>query len=341
MSPFSVLAFHRWSLPTLALMPLYGIAYGIACIKGMRYSDREGARASVWISMGYMPLFVAIALGVISLLPGHHPTLSQAAKLVAFIFLLGFLLSVPNFFVLFGLSTFVPGPLRRLIAEVVQKPGERISLLITVTEMVNSFDPDSPEVVGSARAGRVATDAVQPFPEYVNAKEMAADELLQLLLASSALPHGIFPPITRPSAQYVDGGLADNLPVYAALEGGYVDELTVICLRPTPLAKTRQSWKKADRKMRLRKIPVVEAMALRSDFLQSPKYLSGHDTRRMRPPQILPFRDPPYWPEREMLIAPAKKLGNTLTGTMNFTRCRSRQLLKPGMGGCMEDDGQS
>jgi predicted acylesterase/phospholipase RssA len=46
---------------------------------------------------------------------------------------------------------------------------------------------------------------------------MAADELLQLLLASSALPHGVFPPITRPIAQYVDGGLADNLPVYAAL----------------------------------------------------------------------------------------------------------------------------
>jgi hypothetical protein len=267
MSPFSVLALHRLSLLTLLLMPLYGLEQAIASIRGMRYQNKGQAKDSLCIKFGCLPFIIAIVLGLISLRPGSHVNFREAAWLGCILLATSVLMAMPDIFVLSGLSVFVPRPLKTLIHEVVQQPGARTLMLITVTEMVNCFDPDRPEIVGNSRSGRVTTDSVQPFPEYVNATNKQPAEIEQLLLASSALPHGVFPSIGVSEKQYVDGGFSDNLPIYPALEYGSVDDVMVISLRPTTWDDVRTKWTKADRRVRLRAMSISEAMGRRSAFL--------------------------------------------------------------------------
>jgi predicted acylesterase/phospholipase RssA len=158
-----------------------------------------------------------------------------------------------------------------------------------------------------------------------------ADDLSRILLASSALPHGVFPPVITEKGQYVDGGVSDNLPVYPALKQGRICDLTIVRLWPHGYeGDAKQFCQAADRKSRLRTMSESEAHQLRDDALKPPGLFTGPDTRHYWPPKILPFNEPPYWPETILEIAPKQELGNIVTGTMNFSCSRSRRLLQCG-----------
>lgn len=66
--------------------------------------------------------------------------------------------------------------------------------------------------------------------EYFHLQQYEEDEILQILMASSALPF-IFPPVEMNGAKYWDGGLKDNVPIRPLYDAGY-RKLLVVHLDP-------------------------------------------------------------------------------------------------------------
>ena len=158
-------------------------------------------------------------------------------------------------------------------------------------------------------------------------------------LASSALPHGVFPSIRIRGIEYVDGGMSDNLPVFAALEHGAVSHLTVVRLRPKLQDGLLDSWRSADRLLRLRNVDELDAQQSRKDWLRKEGLVREDEDpdfyiNRIRPPQIIPYRDPLAWPEHVLEIVPSEDLGGLITGTLNFSRNNARRLINLGWTDC-------
>lgn len=79
------------------------------------------------------------------------------------------------------------------------------------------------------------------------------------LLASAALPFGVVPAVKG----YVDGGVADNLPIYPLISLLACDIILVIRANPGELSEAAilAQWQEIDRAARLRLLePRVEAM---------------------------------------------------------------------------------
>src|SRR5207248_2327487 len=128
----------------------------------------------------------------------------------------------------------------------------------------------------------------------------------------------IFPPLVVDEESFVDGGVADNIPVFPTLMEGPVDELVAICLRPTPEDTIKKAWQESERSQRLKKTdPDV------------PEY-SQELSRRSDPPTRLPYLEPGAWPKKLLLIAPKNSFGNFLTATLNFSQRKARKLLELG-----------
>jgi hypothetical protein len=194
---------------------------------------------------------------------------------------------------------------------------------------MDRLDPDFPHLVG--RPGPVygsygAEPAIgaTPIPVYVAAKELPASQLRDLLLASSALPHGVFPGVEIESTVYIDGGISDNLPIYAILNKYAVSELVVICCNPMTEEQLVAAWRKAERLQRLRLLEPMDALKMRAASPAAKAVLT------FNPPAFLRYVSPPAWPTTITLVAPAQPLGNLLTATLNFGRKRARQLLQLG-----------
>jgi predicted patatin/cPLA2 family phospholipase len=134
----------------------------------------------------------------------------------------------------------------------------RAPLIVTVSELVDVFDPDFPEIRGH-QATIYPIGSAKYMPVYLDLSDFTPDDRLNILLASTALPHGIFPAVQIGDAVYEDGGLSDNLPVYAAIKYADLAELSVIRLKPTGRRALIRTWQRVDRLIRLREMPFEEA----------------------------------------------------------------------------------
>ncbi len=63
--------------------------------------------------------------------------------------------------------------------------------------------------------------------EYFNIKDLEREDIVKLMLATSAIPF-IFPPVKYHKELYVDGGLMDNVPYKPLLENHDLDALIII-----------------------------------------------------------------------------------------------------------------
>jgi hypothetical protein len=155
--------------------------------------------------------------------------------------------------------------------------------------------------------------------------DLPVGTVCNVLLASAALPEGIFPSVKIDGTSYIDGGVSDNLPLYPALAAGQIQDLVVIRLNPGTEAELKKRWQSAERLQKIRTLPAAEGLRLRQKAWPGPERAMKFD-----PPRCLPFVDPPYWPKQVLLIAPESSLGNFLTGTLNFRRTKARKLIQQG-----------
>jgi hypothetical protein len=106
-------------------------------------------------------------------------------------------------------------------------------------------------------------------------------------------------------------------------------EVIVVALRPTRPDAIIGHWQGIDRLMRRRELSIEAAR----DLYFSELHRRGGDRNHAphyEPPVNLPLRDPEGWPQRIVLIAPSKPLGNFLTGTLNFRPGYTRRLIVQG-----------
>jgi hypothetical protein len=207
-------------------------------------------------------------------------------------------------------SVLTPSPLASFLEEVVTSTDTlKIPLYVTATDHANGFDPDHPMLfLGKTIDDRVVQKAIEgeyAYPNYLKINGMALSTQRDLLLASAALPLGIFPSIHVDSKEYVDGGMADNLPIFPLVTLEQCSEVVVVALRPTQEDSLLTHWQDIDRSLRRRALSVEQAAKL----YYSELYRRGGDLYEAKceaphyePPVILSLSSPGFWPEQTVLI---------------------------------------
>lgn len=229
-------------------------------------------------------------------------------------------------------SLFEPEPLRAFVTKIVAAESRTILSYVTLTEQSFAFDPDQPRLFYWKRDDTLVWGAVEgeyAFPRYIRLDTLDIADRIKATLASAALPVGIFPSVSLNDVTYVDGGVADNLPLYPLIEYERCDELIVVALRPWTHDALKTHWQHVNRVMRLDQLSQSDAQRLYFAELEQ----RGGDRRHaepFEPPVNLPLIQPQFWPERLILICPDRPLGGFLTGTMRFSRRYANRLILRG-----------
>jgi hypothetical protein len=228
-------------------------------------------------------------------------------------------------------SLLEPRPIRELVGRTLTGEPRR-PLYVTLTHQSVAFDPDQPRMFFGKRDDEIVWGAVESeydFPRYFDISRMVAAQREEALLASAALPLGIFPSVELDGITYVDGGVADNLPLAPLIRHEKCEELVVIAMRPWSEEAVKRHWQEIERLIALEQMPLATARKLYLAELArrggDPRHASEFD-----PPVNLPLSELSRWPSRVVLICPDKPLGSFLTGTMRFTGRYARRLLKEG-----------
>jgi predicted acylesterase/phospholipase RssA len=231
-------------------------------------------------------------------------------------------------------SVLTPSPLASFLEEIVTSTDTlKIPLYVTITDHESGFDPDHPRLFyGKTLGDHVVWRAVPDdyeYPNYLKINGMALSAQRELLLASAALPLGIFPPIHFDSKEYVDGGIADNLPIFPLVTLEQCSEVVVVALRPTRENSLLTHWQGIDRSLRRRALSMKQAEELYYAELDR-RGGNRNEAPQYEPPVTLRLRSPESWPEQTVLIAPKRSLGTFLTGTMHFRARYAKRLLQQG-----------
>jgi predicted acylesterase/phospholipase RssA len=280
------------------------------------------------VPLGFTAMIVAWPLtGVVS---PSWPVVGVLTVIVtAFLVLLGFHVLVASIVYLSEGTTFLENtPLGKHLTDLCCEATFRAPTYATVARLVKVFDPDDEKwwsMDGYALEGKYSSSyiwqpALRPewIPEYLLISELTAADQKLALLASAALPLGIVPSVTIRSTEYVDGGIADNLPVYPCL-GHNVDEIFVIALEPESSGNSEavspRRWSNIQRLLELAAWPLPES---RSGNFESIKNV---------PPKRIPLRPPPAWPSVKV-FRPDNSLG--WLATLNFRSAYARGLMRRG-----------
>jgi predicted acylesterase/phospholipase RssA len=333
MSFGNVLSFRVMGIIRLLLEPAYLAArlVGTAII-GEFADPSEGIGLGLGAATFYILLSAPIALIIFVLSKIFHfsrITVFYPLGIALLALVLYTILSLPYLVREANLSLFRPSPLRKLIEQVL-KSRRMDSLIITLTETLQRLDPDYPHIAAQPIAQGlnelVAIPGPTHVPRYFAVSELPMTSVCNALLASAALPEGIFPSVRIDGSSYIDGGVSDNLPLYPALSAGRIHDLVVIRLNPGSETFLKKHWQRKERLQRIRTLSVEEGRRLRFKAWPPPTERG----LKYDPPIFIPFVEPPYWPESVVVIAPDSSLGNFLSGTLNFRRSKARELILRG-----------
>jgi predicted acylesterase/phospholipase RssA len=233
--------------------------------------------------------------------------------------------------------------LKSLITKTLTNPFT-LPTYICAARKVDVINHKSPSFIFSSQSdglGTVHLSWISAYiPEYIRLDEISDDEQkANVLLATSALPVGIFPPVRLDGKEYVDGGTVDNLPIYELINSEKVDELIIV--RITPQGWTKQEFFSYYGKTRLRTLLEEYTNRLKERFRQM-KIPSGdyygdllNDNIHDESKQILKdleseFENSNLMPKRIITIEPSESLGGFLTGTLRFTPKYVNKLIEQG-----------
>lgn len=148
------------------------------------------------------------------------------------------------------------------------------------------------------------------IPTYPKINERPADIARLCLMASMALPVGIFKNIKIGNSFLFDGGVIDNTPLYPFIVERY-ETIYVVHLRP----KGKKRWGEPDEKVRtLWDLLKIERLRLRAGFptfIDTDSRIHGFSSKIVH-------------------IRPRKSLGFSLWGTLYFSKKKAKRLIEQG-----------
>jgi hypothetical protein len=234
-----------------------------------------------------------------------------------------------------GVALLLPAPLRREVARIAADlDANKTPVYVTLCEHKELVDPDHVSCTVETTGGDEPAKQRAELPYYVRVNELPPDDRTDAVMASAALPVGVFPPVQLNGLLYTDGGEVDNTPVYPLMSLIRCDVLVVVRLRPpagllpddTDLGYAAH-WSVCDRLMRLRDLSVSDAMGM-----VDAEYDGDLEKRRTAwwPPRLFRCREPEWTPRRIITIAPKESLGGFMSGTLNFSARKSQRLMLQG-----------
>ena len=234
--------------------------------------------------------------------------------------------------ILLPLSFTDHSPLRKRIREILQAPL-RCPTYATLTEHKAVIDADFPhwEPVMAQPGDPILYRAVPVLtyiPRYFKLNDLTEPDRSSAVLASTALPFGITPRVTVGSTSYVDGGMADNLPIRPLVDLEACDVVIWMRINPEelPEAENREAshpdprvhWQRTWR---------------REDALEFEAYIDPtDDPTHPEIPTHIPWRTISDTFPNVLLAVPATSLG----GVLDFDRATQEQRFK--LGEAMADD---
>jgi predicted patatin/cPLA2 family phospholipase len=308
--------------PVLFYIGVFAYVIGSYTLNSNRAIGRNG-----FIILG--SIFLFLSLGIV--LTAHalgYPLPFAEILLIAFGIVPMLMLIIASSSMYLNVSLFSAAPLESTVRQVIESGFTTPLFATEATEISSYYDPDDIKYFwefGSDVSFRSYAPASKTalMPQYVRVDLEDRGEAFEALLASSALPLGIVASRrTKEGKRAIDGGVADNVPWFPLVDTFECDELFIVhCspMRDWDDGLQRAAWKKADRLKR-----VVSAQ------IPKPETLNFDASISRDVPTDIPFRDAPRWPSRVVVIAPAKPLGNFVTGTLNFSHHASIQRLKNG-----------
>lgn len=197
-----------------------------------------------WSAESFKPYFKLLVIGLIWLLVLIHAPHIERPQMVrelllattasvVFVFYLGYWRFSRDI-------TMERGPLRALVSRVLAS-GIKLPLYVTLAEEESIYDLDRP-VWREAKTPKSHLYWLEPqhtfFAKYFPLHGSPANQNINVVLASAALPFGITKSIAINGKSYVDGGVADNRPIYPLVVFEQCTEILVIRLNPEPLEVT-------------------------------------------------------------------------------------------------------
>jgi len=189
----------------------------------------------------------------------------------------------------------------------------------------HAWDPDKPSYAAMVTGGAplpgypcVADRHRRWVPLYYPIHDLPMVDQIKILLASAALPFGVVPSIEWGSKRLVDGGVADNVPLYPVARA---EEVFVVLLEPIrgrtmhELGLTPERWTAIDRLYRMLLYPAP------SYYMYVPPDPMAKRVIAERPPERFP---------EVRAFAPKRSIGNFLTGTLNFSGTYTRKHMRQG-----------
>jgi predicted acylesterase/phospholipase RssA len=224
-------------------------------------------------------------------------------------------------------------PLRVEVERIMRDVAFQIPIYVAATEPRKLIDPDdrysvpSPfefaKMIASGRFGLhvplVAFVPTRFVPTYLMLSDFHGEELVDALMATAALPIGIVQSVKIRDQEFVDGGIADNRPLFPLITREKCDVIIVVGLGALS-EETRQGeqrrWQALYRLIDL-------------SGLDQERLATASDLEKNEPPTHVPYRSVSRWP-LVLYIVPKSSLGGFIDGTMNFTAAYARKLMKQG-----------
>jgi predicted acylesterase/phospholipase RssA len=210
----------------------------------------------------------------------------------------------------------------------------RTPLYVTVAARRRIIDPGSPHWLDRRRRILMAR---QPYvPEYRRLQDEREDDIARLVLQSAAIPFGVFPLRRIGRSGYVDGGVADNVPIQPLIDAGCT-RIIVIHLNPRGdcdgwrLTNPDDLWARLGELRELRRLAGLGRDRTFEDLTyeaQLRERLSSDLRRQARSADVR--LDYGRADVTFVHIVPSQSLGNFLTGTMNFSAGKARRLIELG-----------
>jgi len=291
------------------------------------------------IFVGVPLLFILIAGGLVvafRLMPAA--ALMSLWRIPAVMVAMAVIWSVPFLVRHLRITAFDVNPLRDSVANALSREVQQVPTYATLGLREEGFDPDLPGFYHLVVEGCYLTQAMaeeQDIPIYERVDLMSPEKRTAILIASAALPFGVFPSVFLEGKEYIDGGLADNIPIVPMIGLERCDEIVVVRLRPHREGEIEAHWKKVDRTLRVREVPDAERRRMYFSAVERSRVSSLVD-EQFNPPINFPYRDFPSSVRRVHVIAPSRLLGNFLTGTMNFRASYAAELMQLGYRDALE-----
>jgi NTE family protein len=328
-STVSLSGVARVGLANLAALPL--LLFGLITAGGSDDIDSTMRRAIL------MPFYVTmLTINVFGIVALHWPVLGVAVDVAACVGMVTLGYHADTLVGRLGLALLSNAPLAATIQ--VKAPPDRVRaagtpLFVTVAARRRVIDPNHPRWLQGRKDMLMAR---QPYvPEYRCLQEESDEDMQHVVLQSAAIPFGVFPLRRIGRSDYVDGGVADNVPIRPLIDAG-CSSIIVVHLDPDAecdgwrLTDQDDLWAREGQLRELRRLALlnqehtIEALAHEARVRAvSPALRNSDDDKHVR-------QDYKRDDVEIVHVVPSESLGGFFTGTMNFRATKARRLMELG-----------